>query len=206
MPAADVRRRVVEAGYVCIARYGISKTTVEDICRVSGVARATVYRHFPGGRDQIVRDVISWEAGRFFARLADAAAGAASLEQLLEETLVFARRAMLEHEVLQKVLDTEPELLLPQLTVESARLLAFVRAFLASHVGAGDVRPGMTTDEAAEFLARLVLSYIAAPGHWDLSDRDQVRRLVRTEMLAAVAPPAGPTRPAGGSPADPARP
>jgi len=190
--AGSARRRLLEAGYACISRYGISKTTVEDVARVAGMSRATVYRYFPGGREQLVREVISWEAGRFFARLAEAVSGAGSLAEQLEETVWFARRAFLEHEVLQKVLETEPELILPQLTVESSRVLPFVRAFLATHVTRADLRAGLGVDEAADFLARLVLSYIASPGSWDLSDRDQVRQLVATELLAAVGPgPAG---------------
>ena len=46
--------------------------------------------------------------------------------------------------------------------------------------------PGVDLDAAADFLARMVLSYISAPGRWDLEDPDQVARLVRFELLAGV--------------------
>src|SRR5437899_535463 len=70
--AGDARLRILEATYTCVARYGLAKTTVEDAARVSGMARATIYRYFPGGRDQLVAEVIAWEAARFFDRLAAA--------------------------------------------------------------------------------------------------------------------------------------
>jgi hypothetical protein len=43
------RQRILEATYVCVARWGLAKTTVEDAAREAKVSRATVYRTFPGG-------------------------------------------------------------------------------------------------------------------------------------------------------------
>ena len=45
----DVRERLLQATYACVARWGLAKTTVEDAAREAGVSRATVYRYFPGG-------------------------------------------------------------------------------------------------------------------------------------------------------------
>ena len=181
-----VRERILEATYACVARYGLAKTTVEDAAREARVSRATVYRYFPGGKDQLVREVIAWETGRFFGRLAEAVAGAADFGHLLEEALLFAHKAVEDHEVLQKILVTEPERLLPQLTVESQRVLAFIAAFLVPYLEREQLRPGMTPERAAEYVSRMLLSFIGQEGRWDLTDRDQVARLVRTELLAGV--------------------
>ena len=185
-----VRERVLEAGLACAARYGLSKTTVEDVAREAAVSRATIYRHFPGGRDQLVHDVVAWETGRFFGRLAEAVAGAGDFATLLEEALLFAHRAVEEHEVLQKVLDTEPDRLVPQLTVESHRVLVFIRAFLLPYLEREGLRPGLDPAEAADYVARMLLSFIAGQGAWDLTDRDEVARLVRTELLGGILDPA----------------
>ena len=181
-----VRERILEAGFACVARYGLAKTTVEDVARASGLSRATLYRYFPGGRDQLLRDVIAWETGRFFGRLAEAVAGAPDFPSLLEEALIFAHRAIEEHEVLQKVLQTEPERLLPQLTVESERILVFIRRYLVPYLEREDLRDGVEPEEAADYVARMLLSFIGNQGRWDLTDPDQVAQLVRTELLAGV--------------------
>ncbi|MBV8981767.1 MAG: TetR/AcrR family transcriptional regulator [Acidimicrobiia bacterium] len=181
-----VRERILEAGFACVARYGLAKTTVEDVARASSLSRATLYRYFPGGREQLLRDVIAWETGRFFGRLAEAVAGAPDFPSLLEEALLFAHRAVEEHEVLQKVLQTEPERLLPQLTVESERILVFIRRFLVPYLEREELRPDVEPEEAADYVARLLLSFIGNQGRWDLSDPAQVAELVRTELLAGV--------------------
>jgi AcrR family transcriptional regulator len=184
--AGDARLRILEATYTCVARYGLAKTTVEDVARVSGMARATVYRYFPGGRDQLEAEVISWEAERFFARLAAAVGDTEGLDEMLEEALFFAHRAIEEHEVLQKILQTEPDRLLPQLTVESTRIVGYIAAFLMPYMEEQARAAGLETAEAADFVARMVLSFTGSPGRWDLSDRAQVGELVRTEVLAAL--------------------
>ena len=64
MTAADpltMRDRLLEATYTCIARFGLAKTTVEDVVKASGISRATIYRHFPGVRDELLRETVAWE-------------------------------------------------------------------------------------------------------------------------------------------------
>lgn len=192
MSPADLtaRERLLEAAYACVARFGLGKTTIDDVAKVSGLSRASIYRQFPGGRDQLMREVVAWETGRFFGRLAEAIAGAPDFATLLEEALVFAHRAVQEHAVLQKVLVTEPERLLPLITVQADRILHFITGFLVPYLEreerAGRLREGIDTERAADYVGRLLLSYVNAQGAWDLTDREQVRLLVREEVLAGV--------------------
>lgn len=189
--AGGTRQRILQATYDCVARWGLGKTTVEDAAREAGLSRATVYRYFPGGRDELIDAVVAWEYGRFFTRLYDEVQSSASLEELMERGLMFAHRAIREHEVLQRMLQTEPEVLLPKLTVESAGTTEVIAAFLLPWLARHRLAPGVDPDEAAGFLARMVLSYIGSAGRWDLDDPEQVARLVRAELLAGIVPPGG---------------
>ena len=193
MKGPTVKERVLEGALVAIGRYGLGRTTVDDVAQASGVSRATIYRHFPGGRDQIVADTVAWETGRFFKQLGEAVAGAADLCELLEEALGFARRALGEHAVFQRVMQTEPERLLPLLTVESFRILprigAFVVPYLERERDAGRLRAGVDIGLTADFVSRMVLSCIGARGVYDLDDPAEIRLLVREQLLAGVLAP-----------------
>ena len=188
-----MQERVLEGALVSIGRYGLARTTVDDVAQASGVSRATIYRHFPGGRDQIVKDTVAWEQGRFFTRLGEAVAGAPDICVLIEDALVFARKALAEHTVFQRVVETEPERLLPLLTVESFRILPFIAAFLVPYLererDAGRLRPGADPARTADYVARMVLSCIGAAGVYDLDDPAEVRLLVREQLLAGVLAP-----------------
>jgi AcrR family transcriptional regulator len=181
---------MLEAALVCVGRSGLARTTVDDVARESGVSRATIYRYFPRGREQLVAEVVTWEMGRFFRRLGEAVAGAPDLAALMEDALVFAHKALADHEVYQKVLVTEPGRLLPLVTVQADRLLPLIAGFLVPYLerdrDAGRLRPSTDPHRTADYIARMFLSLIMTPGCWDLEDRDQVRELVRGHLLAGV--------------------
>jgi len=185
-----LRDRLLAATYRCVARFGLAKTTLEDVVKESGLSRATIYRQFPGGRDELLLDTIGWELANYFTALADHVRDAPDLVQLLEQGLVYAQGSVAEHVVLRKILDTEPERLLPLLTVESAKTLPFIADFLYPYLvreaGAGRLRDGVDLDRSAEYLARCILSLINAPGRWDFADPAQVREVVRAELLGGI--------------------
>lgn len=194
--ATGTRLGILQAAYDCVARWGFSKTTVEDAAREAGVSRATLYRYFPGGREELLAAVVAWENSRFFTRLYEEVREAATLEEVMELGLVFAHRDIQAHEVLQRVLETEPDLLLPKLTVEAAGTQRMIAGFLEPYLRRERLAPGVDASEAADFLARMALSYISAPGRWDLTDRRQVARLVRGELLGGILSPS-PVDPGG---------
>lgn len=192
-----MRTRILEAAYACVARWGLAKTTVDDAAREAGLSRATVYRHFPGGKDELLAGVVDFEVLRFFGRMTDAVRGSTNLLEVTEASLAFAHRALAEHVVLQQVLRSEPQLLVPRITESTNRLHPFVRQFfepfVAAEAASGRLRPGVDPRLAADYVARMALSYANSAGGWDFDDRSQVRRLVRL-ILGGIVAPSGPCR------------
>jgi hypothetical protein len=116
-------------------------------------------------------------------------ADAPDFATLVEEALIHAHRAVAEHVVLQKVLETEPERLLPQLTQSAPQVQAVLRDYLADQLRDEPLLPGVDPLDAGDWLARMGLSFILAGGRWDLTDRDSVRKLVRGELLVSILQP-----------------
>ena len=106
----------------------MAKTTVDDVAAASGVSRATIYRIFPGGKDEVLRDTVGWEMDRFFLRLGEELGDAADFPEFLERALPLARQELLEHTVLQKVLETEPDRLNALITVQQHRVIGAIAA------------------------------------------------------------------------------
>jgi AcrR family transcriptional regulator len=189
MPASpdfSARDKVLAAAVCCAGSGGIATITVEEVARESGVSRATVYRWFPGGREQIIDEGITWEIGRFLARVAASVDGAPDLATRLERALVFAHRALEEHEVLQRLLATEPGGVLPQIHATAPLVVAVVRDELRKWLADEPLRSEVDADEAAEYLARIFLSFVANQGSWDLTNPAEVHELVRSRFLAGV--------------------
>ncbi len=133
---AAARERILAATLVSLARYGVAKTTLEDVAKEAGCARATVYRYF-GGKQQLLDAVVTHESARVLAAVDAAAATEPTLEDALVAMGVTAAHAVLEHDALQFVLAHEPELVLPWITFDGAdRFLA-----LDGRGARADVRP-----------------------------------------------------------------
>lgn len=187
--APSTRDRILQATLDCVGRLGMAKTTMEDVARQAALSRATVYRAFPGGREEVLDAAVVWEVARFFGRL-DAAIHPDQLDTaaMLEQGLLAAREGLEHHELLQRLLAEEADQLVPSL----ATVMPLVRQALADwfrpRLEAAPLRPGVDPGEAAELVARLALSYLGTPGRWDLGDPAAVRRLVHDHLLAGVLP------------------
>ena len=185
--AEGTRERILEATLVCVGRHGMAKTTMEDIAREADLARATLYRAFPGGRDEVLDAVVTWEVARFFGRLRQAIHPEdLDLPEILERGLLAAREAMEHHELLQRLLREEADQLVPSLATVMPLVVQALADWLRPRLERARLRPGVDPAEGAELLARLTLGYLATPGRWDLTDPAQVRRLVDHHLLATV--------------------
>ena len=178
-----VRGRVLEAAATCVARWGMTKTTVDDIARQAKCSRATVYRHFPEGKDAILLAVGIYEEGRFFADLDPKLARADSLEAVLVTALSEASAFLQDNAVLSYLIEHEPEQILPHLTFDRIGPLLYRSvAALAPHLGRF-VQPPLVT-ELGEWATRVVLIYWMQPADGlDLRDPDRARHLVTRYLL-----------------------
>lgn len=187
---AVTRERVLQAALGCIEREGLAATSVEDVARAASVSRATIYRHFPGGREQLVTETATWEVARFFARVERTVASEPDLAARLRLALLSGHRALDDHVLLHRLLRTEPEAVLTELSVATDLVLDLIISYLTDQLvaeqAAGRARADLDVPEAADHLGRLYLSYLGAPGRWDLDDVAQVDRLVRTQFLGGI--------------------
>lgn len=189
MPSVG-RDRLLAAAYACVSRFGLAKTTIEDVAKEAGVSRATVHRHFPGGRDPLLRAVIDDEVLRFFTRLEEEVRGSRNLVEVCAGGLAFGHRALREHVVLHQVLRSEPQLLVPRLNETANRFQPYVRDFLLPYVNAEcshrRLTAGLEPRLAADYVARLILSLLNAPGAWDLDDPAGVDDAVHLALCGIV--------------------
>ncbi|MDG2112737.1 MAG: TetR/AcrR family transcriptional regulator [Actinomycetota bacterium] len=187
----------------CIERWSVSKVTLSDIAAEAGVSRATLYRTFPGGRDELLASLVQHEMLTFFGRLAEHTRSSGDVAGLLTDGLMYANQMLVEHSLYQRVMASEPELILPLMTVESSRIRGLIGAHLRPWVEAAGVTGETRLDELCDYLSRMVLSFIETPGSWDMADADSVGALVRSRFLAAVEHAAGEGAPGPTEPPSP---
>ncbi|MFF0308340.1 TetR family transcriptional regulator [Streptosporangium sp. NPDC004379] len=146
-PAPDpVLDPVLDAAREMVLAVGVRRTTLTDVARRAGVSRMTLYRRWPDVR-ALVADLMTREWTLVAGRFAGDDPVAAS---------VGAVRALRGHPLWRKIVEVDPELLLPYLLhrrgASQDAMLALVAESVARGQELGAVRPG---DPAR--LARTVL-------------------------------------------------
>jgi AcrR family transcriptional regulator len=178
--------RLLDAALACVARVGVSKTTLDDVARAAGCSRATLYRYHPG-KQPLLAAAVEREAARVALAVVAATEGTADVEEAAVAAIVTAASALDAHPALRTVLEVEPNVVVPH--------LAFARcdAFLAR---AGErFAPAFEhlldppdAQRLAEWLARLTVSFLMSPSpSVVLTDASSVRRLVRDFVAPALA-------------------
>ncbi len=130
---------LLDAARESILAVGWRRATLTDVARRAGVSRMTVYRRWPAMRtllgDLLVRE---WDAV-----VAEALDGGT---RPLSRAVVSGAVALREDPLLRRVVDVDPELLLPYLLDRRGRnqdhLLELLAAAIAAEQSGGDVRAG----------------------------------------------------------------
>lgn len=160
--------------------FGLVRSTMEDVARRAKVSRVTVYRRFPG-KDALIDAVAMRELRRFLERLDAAIADIEDPGDMIVEGFVFTLHAVRTHRLLQRLLESEPEAVLPHLTVEGGPFIAAAREFIvARNLQLDPERDPEDASTVADIIVRLILSYLLTPqATVDLDDPDVARAFAR---------------------------
>jgi AcrR family transcriptional regulator len=151
---------VLDAARACVLDVGVRRTTLADVARRAGVSRMSLYRRW-SGIDELVGDVLTRELHTLTGDALDGDRAA------LVARVVEVCEALRRHGLVRKIVDVDPELLLPYVLRRRGRSTEAIVdrltvAILAAQAG-GTVRQG-----DAGLLARFVLltaqSYVLSAG------------------------------------------
>lgn len=195
MLATETRTQVLDGVMACLARWGMSKTTLEDVAAASGCSRATIYRLFPGGKEALFGALVHREVTAFFTDVERELDDAGSLPDLLHRGITAALEQIWGHPALRYVVEHEPNTVIPSLlTAGLADLIEVARRFVEPRLL--PYVPARAIPAAAEWIVRLTLSYAAAPpppGRLAATVDDLVEHLL-TPGIAALADASTPTK------------
>jgi len=156
---------VIDSALSAFLDFGIRRTSMGEIARRAGISPATLYRRYAQKSD-VVLAVGMREAERMLEHLERTVDVTASPLQQLTTLHVEVSDQLRSNALLRRVLDTEPDSVLPKLTIGADPILDIGRGYLAAflirlqhegHLPAYDVAP------VADLLARLAQSEVLTP-------------------------------------------
>ena len=160
----DIPQPILDATRASVLAVGVRRTTLTDVARRAGVSRMTVYRLVPDVTSLIL-EVMSREFAELFAAAESDARRRRTARARIAATTVSVVRRLHDAPLFHRVLDVDPELLLPYLTdrLGTTQRIAMgrIRRMLADGQADGSVRRG-DLDMMALTLVLMVTPFVVS--------------------------------------------
>jgi AcrR family transcriptional regulator len=186
------RERLVDAAERCIDRFGLAKTTLEDVAAEASVSRATIYRYF-ANRDELMLEVLLRELARSFEFDLDDFVNVATTPEEFASAIVESSAYLLatirENAKIQLLLNQEGNTVAATVAGAGPAMFIAISEDLLYHLvpaqTAGLIRPQINLHEAAEWIIRSILSLITVEGPVHRSIEDE-KRFLATFLVPAI--------------------
>ena len=146
----------LDAAREAILAVGWSRTTLTDIARRAGVSRMTLYRRWPDTQT-LLADLMTREWG-FVVEEAVAADDETGVRTRISRGIVATVQALRENALLRRIIDVDPEVLLPYLLDRRGRSQEMVAEGLAALVAEGQQDGTVRAGEPVVLARSLVLA------------------------------------------------
>ncbi|ORL15987.1 TetR/AcrR family transcriptional regulator [Prescottella equi] len=184
----DARTAILAAAESCFARYGIAKTTMEDVAKAASMSRATVYRYFADREALVAESVVRRARARIDAARQFISGWPTIEERLVEGICQDIRRGHLDPMV-NRLVSPEEMSLSVQLLNKSGRAVDLTHELwgpvLAEEQKAGNIRRDLDLRLVSEWIAELEIMYISRYGTADEA-LDRIREKLRTFVVPAL--------------------
>jgi AcrR family transcriptional regulator len=181
----------LDAAEACFERYGVSKTTMEDIAKMAGVSRPTVYRHF-ADRETLIVAVVMRRARSLIAKAQAFIRRQGTFEDQLVEGLLFLVRTGRNDPFVRLLVNPQHLEFAQQILGATDAAVELTHEMwepiLKDAVGRGELRPDLDFYAIARWLTHVELILV---GRLDLTPDDrQVREMLHTFLAPAFRPEA----------------
>lgn len=192
-PRDASRGAILDGAMAAFLDVGVRRTSMGDVARRAGISPATLYRKF-AGKTGLIEAVWLREARRFLADMDDTLeevrrAGGDAEDQVVTLALAVVD-AIRRNRLLARLMQTEPELILPLMTTQAGPVLALGRDYVTgvlSRLQGEGLLADFDPEPVAEVLARLSLSLALTPETvLPLDDEEQARQLFRAHIVPAL--------------------
>ncbi len=144
----DAADGYLDAARACILDVGWRRTTLTEVARRAGVSRMTIYRRW-SDMQQLLGDLMTREWGAVVADSVAAGDDEPGPVTRLADGIVGTVRALRDNELFLRIVELDPELLLPYLLSRRGRsqdaILALTEEQIRTGQGAGAIRAGNPT-------------------------------------------------------------
>jgi AcrR family transcriptional regulator len=157
----DPQAAYLDAARACILDVGWRRTTLTEVARRAGVSRMTIYRTWPD-MAAVLGDLMTREWGEVVATAVVAADGSlvddATVADHLVAIVVATTRALRDNELFVRIVELDPELLLPYLLTRRGRSQQAIIELTAQRIEEGQAEGSIRGGDPVTMARALLLA------------------------------------------------
>lgn len=181
---------LLDAARACVLDVGFRRTTLTDVARRAGVSRMTLYRRYADVQ-QLVADLMTREFTQLLRAVTAGLPTDGSGRDLLVARATAAVEALWSNPLLGRVLDVDPELLLPYLVDRVGATQRMVEPALRADVEAGQADGSIRAGDPAVLTRSLYLvlqsfALSLRPALTDLGPQRTARQRLLAELSSVL--------------------
>lgn len=160
------QERIILAALAEFIENGIKKTRMEDVAIRASIGRATLFRAF-SSKNELVRSVVHFECIKAIRKIEQDVQRLGTLREQALEGFIQVILTTSKHPLFRKLSETEPDVLLPLLTLNGGQLFLSAKKRVSQYVSMvqqeGSLTQAVAADDIAELCLRLAQSFVLTP-------------------------------------------
>lgn len=166
--SSEKSTQILDAALALFLEFGLRKTSIDDVAKRAGIGRITVYRYF-ADKNALFQAVVLRECQVAMQQIRRSLEMIDSPAQRVIEGFVLAVNGARNHRLISRLMQTEPEWLLPHLTIQGESLVLMGSAYIADLIRREQeltktAAADLDIDLVAELMWRLLQSTLMTPG------------------------------------------
>lgn len=189
----EQQKRIIQAALAQFIENGIQKTRMEEVAKRANIGRATLFRAF-SSKNELVRSVVHFECMKAIKKIEQDVQRLATLREQAMEGFIQVVLTSSKHPLFKKLSETEPDVLLPLLTINSGQLFLSAKKRVSQYVSMvqkeGSLTQQVAADDIAELCLRLAQSFVLTPtGVYQRHSEKQLRAFVENALDTLLKAP-----------------
>tara|TARA_R110002049_G_scaffold7808_4_gene44081 strand:- start:1063 stop:1704 length:642 start_codon:yes stop_codon:yes gene_type:complete len=179
--------RILDAGELCILRFGIRRTSMGEVARVGKLSRGSIYRYF-NAKEALVEGIIRRQQERFLNHTEEQLGKETSLVDKVTHAVMAGRKDM-QTGIFASLADVEPETLAMMFLDPNfyQRSLSFWPPHVRMAQEAGEIGAQVRVDFMTDLIVRMAVSLVMFPKMGvELKSRSAVRAYLQQVLCVGV--------------------
>ncbi|MBT8151185.1 MAG: TetR/AcrR family transcriptional regulator [Gammaproteobacteria bacterium] len=193
MPASQTKtqqtyNRILDAAVACYTDKGIGKTTLEEVAKLAGIGRTTLYRYV-SNRDDLLSKVVLRDAQQQQEEMRVVTRYHDNLGDILVDSILHIMRGRRNRPINALLFGGSDDAVIDRINLSPENFYSMAEQIIAPQfeqaIAKGEIRDGVTQELASQWVTRVILSLITYPEGF-LTDEDALRKFLRVFLVSSL--------------------